>query len=73
MAIDPHNLSFSLRQRQVQELIAQGFCDKEIGYSLNISRNTIATHLRRIYRKMGLSGGSSRVLLALAVKASRYE
>ena len=37
---------------------------KEIGEELFVSRNTIKTHLRRIYRKLNASSREEAVLIA---------
>jgi DNA-binding NarL/FixJ family response regulator len=46
----------SLTEREIDVLqhITQGFCNKEIACNLNISENTVKTHIRRILAKLNL-------------------
>lgn len=45
----------STREREVARRVAQGAANKEIAYDLDISLASVATHLRRALRKLGLS------------------
>lgn len=40
------------RERELLELLAQGFLYKEIADQLKLSYNTVRTHLNNIYRKL---------------------
>jgi len=44
--------SLTSRENQVLTLIARGYSRPEIGEALHISRNTAATHIASIYRKL---------------------
>src|SRR5690348_10804374 len=44
------------RELQIAVLIAQGFDRKAIGRRLGVSPNTVATHLRSTYSKLGVRG-----------------
>lgn len=44
----------SKRENQVARLLAWGFIQKEIADKLHRSEFTIATHLKNIYRKLGI-------------------
>ena len=44
--------NLSPREREVLELLAQGFLYKEIADKLSISFETVHTYIRRIYEKL---------------------
>lgn len=46
---------FTLREREVLRLVAQGHSDREIGDSLSISPRTAMRHVANIYLKLDLS------------------
>ena len=51
--IDLQKLSeFSQREQQVLQLLCYGYANKEIAKSLNISPNTVKTHLSRVFKKL---------------------
>ena len=57
MAIDPTRLnSLTGRQREIVLLLAEGRDNDGIAERLQISRDTVKTILRRVYRKIGASG-----------------
>lgn len=59
--------SLTATELKVVELVAQRFSNPEVAERLFISRHTVESHLKRVYRKLGLS---SRIELA-AVAAKR--
>ncbi|MEB3767317.1 response regulator transcription factor [Acinetobacter sp. MD2] len=44
----------SKREHQILFLVAQGLSNKEIADQLNISRNTVESHIKHIYRKLSV-------------------
>jgi DNA-binding NarL/FixJ family response regulator len=44
--------NLSPRERQILDLLVQGLIDKEIASNLDISRETVRTHLGKIYHKL---------------------
>ena len=48
----PESAKLSQREREVLELLARGYLYKEIVDSLNISRGTLNTYVRRTYEKL---------------------
>ena len=48
---DDISSSFTKREREVLELFARGMSVKEVAYSLQISKYTVATHQRNLYLK----------------------
>jgi len=47
------------REREIVSLVAEGLQNKEIAQRLNIRVPTVAAHLQRIYRKMGVNTRTS--------------
>jgi two-component system nitrate/nitrite response regulator NarL len=54
----------SLRETEILRLVAQGCTNREIAASLNVSENTVKTHLARIYEKISVSTRSAAAALA---------
>jgi DNA-binding NarL/FixJ family response regulator len=54
MAITVHPVTFSPRQRQVVELIAQGYSNAEIAAELGISPRTVRAHSEVLRMKLGV-------------------
>jgi DNA-binding NarL/FixJ family response regulator len=51
----------SLREKEILELLAQGFLYKEIADQIGSSIYTINTHVRRIYEKLHVRSRSQAV------------
>jgi DNA-binding NarL/FixJ family response regulator len=49
------------REMQVIQLISEGQVKKQISHSLGISPPTVATHVRHIYEKLGVSNAPSAI------------
>jgi LuxR family maltose regulon positive regulatory protein len=49
------------REQAVLELLPSGLSSREIGDELGISRDTVKTHTKRIYLKLGVSSRRSAV------------
>jgi LuxR family maltose regulon positive regulatory protein len=52
------------REQAVLELLPSGLSSREIGGELGISRDTVKTHTRRVYQKLGVSSRRSAVARA---------
>ncbi len=52
-------------ERRVVELVASGLTNREVGERLSISANTVGTHLRHAFAKLGVSSRRELVLRAL--------
>jgi DNA-binding CsgD family transcriptional regulator len=55
-------LSYSLREEQILQLIAAGQTDKQIARELGISRKTVGTHLARLYVRGGFHSRTEAVV-----------
>jgi DNA-binding NarL/FixJ family response regulator len=61
-----HLVEFTQRERDVLESLAKGLCDKDVAEETGMSRFTVATHLRQIRMKTGLSSRLEMALFATA-------
>ena len=52
-------------ERNILQLVAGGKSNKEIAYALNISENTVKTHVKNIFDKIGVSDRTSAATLAI--------
>lgn len=57
--------TLSLREQQVLDWLAQGRTYKEIAENLNISYNTVNTHIRHIYEKLHVRSRTQAVTMHL--------
>ena len=58
----------SAREQQVLQLVSSGLSDQELAARLSISANTVKTHLKNIYRKLGVKSRTQAVAQAQAFK-----
>ena len=61
--------SLSTREEQVLHSLSQGLSNKEIATALGLSVGTIKTHLRHIFRKLGVADRTSAAVAVLRVSA----
>jgi len=61
------SLQPSARELEVLKLVAEGYSNPEIAESLNLSRNTIKTHVRSLMNKFGVDRRVQLVAIALAL------
>jgi DNA-binding CsgD family transcriptional regulator len=59
----PEGRGLSRREREVMALAAQGHANKFIGYELGIAPSTVAMHLGRGMRKLGIGSRLELVVL----------
>jgi DNA-binding NarL/FixJ family response regulator len=62
--------SLSARETQVLHSLAQGLSNKEIAAALGLSVGTVKTHLRHIFRKLGVSDRTSAAVAVLRGSAN---
>ena len=60
------NTSFSVREREIADLLARGLSEKEIAEKLFISHATVNNHTRNIRERFGLNKNSEIILLYIA-------
>lgn len=60
----PPETILTVKQVEVLELISRGFSYKEVARQLDMSINTVRTHIRHIYNKLEVSSGSEAVFEA---------
>lgn len=58
--------TLSPREKQVADLLARGYSEKEIADRLNISSATVNNHTRNIRERFGLNKNSEIILLYIA-------
>jgi DNA-binding CsgD family transcriptional regulator len=58
--------ALSPREREIARLVANGLPNKAIGAVLEISTWTVATHLRRIFSKLGVTSRAAMVASMMA-------
>jgi DNA-binding NarL/FixJ family response regulator len=54
--------NLSPREQQILDLLVEGLIDKEIGQELGISRETVRTHLGKIYHKLQVRSRTEAVV-----------
>lgn len=57
-------MEFSLRQKQILQLLSLGKSNKEIAFELNLSEGTVKQHLYTLYKKLGVTNRSKAVIVA---------
>jgi DNA-binding NarL/FixJ family response regulator len=61
----PASDELSAREIEVLQLLARGASNKELAAQLNLSENTIKSHLSRIFDKLGVKSRTEAAMLAL--------
>jgi DNA-binding NarL/FixJ family response regulator len=59
----------SFREEQILQLISQGYSNKMIAEKLQVSIDTVCTHLRRVFVKLHVSSRTEAVVRYIASKA----
>jgi DNA-binding CsgD family transcriptional regulator len=58
------SLGISAREREVLELLAAGRSNKEIARQLDVSPNTVKTHVGKLFEKLGVRRRTEAILRA---------
>lgn len=53
------------RERKILQMIVGGNSNKEIAFDLNVSENTVKTHVKNVFEKLGVSDRTSAATLAI--------
>lgn len=61
---DPEQESLTQREKEILSLVAQGFSNREIADELCVSRYTVESHIKHIYRKLSVSKRTKAVSTA---------
>jgi len=61
----PSEISLSPRERAIAQLVAQGLPNKCIAKNLNISHWTVATYVKRIFLKLGVSSRTAMITMLI--------
>jgi DNA-binding NarL/FixJ family response regulator len=63
--VESDRTNLTLREIEIVELLAEGHGNREMARLLAISEETVKSHLRRIYEKLGASDRAQAVAIAL--------
>lgn len=55
----------TLRETEVLQFLARGYCNKDISTALDISEDTVKTHLKTLYSKLDVQDRTSAAVTAL--------
>ena len=53
------------QERKILQLVVGGNSNKEIAFDLNVSENTVKTHVKNVFEKLGVSDRTSAATLAI--------
>lgn len=65
LAAREHSAALSAREIEVLELVAKGMRNKEIAAELGVSQETVQTHIKRLFVKLGVNDRTAAVTVAL--------
>ena len=60
-------------ERKVLAMIVEGKANKEIAHNLEVSENTIKTHVKNIFGKLGVSDRTSAATTAIKRGFARFD
>jgi len=66
-----NHLGLSQRESELLALVVSGLRNSEIARALFVSENTVKTHLRHVYRKLGVHNRAQAVALAMGDSSFR--
>ncbi|MCY7348137.1 MAG: response regulator transcription factor, partial [Pyrinomonadaceae bacterium] len=53
------------REQNILQMLVGGNSNKEIAFDLNVSENTVKTHVKNVFEKLGVSDRTSAATLAI--------
>jgi DNA-binding NarL/FixJ family response regulator len=72
-AVDPHLQRLTPRERQMVQLLSEGFSTQQIADHLNVSAKTVATHREHVFAKLQIQGIAQLTRFALRAGISSLE
>jgi LuxR family maltose regulon positive regulatory protein len=60
--------SISIREREILQLLSEGYSNREMSKKLSVSESTVKTHLGNIYSKLNVNSRMQAVSLAKQLK-----
>ncbi len=60
-------------ERKILQAIVAGKANKEIAFDLNVSENTVKTHVKNVFEKLGVSDRTSAATLAIKRGLVRFD
>mgnify|MGYP001638118659 CR=1 FL=1 len=58
---EPHSINLTGREHQILNLVASGLSNQEIADDIFLSRHTVETHIRHVYRKLAVTNRTKAV------------
>lgn len=60
-------------KRKILRMVVAGKANKEIAYELNVSENTVKTHVKNVFEKLGVSDRTSAATAAIRRGLVRFD
>ena len=57
-SVGTNSVALTRREEEIAALVARGFTNRQVASDLSISEHTAATHVARIFKKLGLHSRS---------------
>lgn len=62
-------LTLTPREKEIIDLVAQGYLNKQIAYNLRVGEQTIKNHLSKIFRKLGVNNRTGAVVEIIKIRS----
>jgi DNA-binding NarL/FixJ family response regulator len=69
----PESARLTLREEQILVQLSQGYSNKQIADKLNVSVDTVCSHLKRVFSKLHVSSRTEAVVRYMATKSSLHD
>jgi len=66
--VNPAAVTLTRRETEVLELLARGCSYGEIAKCLGVSINTVSTHIKKLYLKLGVHTAAAAVMQAIELR-----
>jgi len=64
---EPHSFNLTGREHQILNLVASGLSNQEIADHIFLSRHTVETHIRHVYRKLAVTNRTKAISRARTI------